>query len=199
MIAVDFIPRSVRVAQARRRRFKIWGKVLVVAVGVLAVSEAADALREAEVVSVRAQYDRLAEGRVRRRRMLRTVTGAVAQAGRSIERAKMLHMKREWSALLALISRRLPEACWLTSIATDPPPRASTGSRRLEPVDGAGTGPRRLKLVGHATTAAAPHEFVARLKRANVFRDVQLERLGSESAPGGVEGVYFSFVCVCEW
>ena len=56
--------------------------------------------------------------------------------------------------------------------------------------------PRKLRLIGYALNDAQPMEFVTRLKDAQVFQRVTLERSLLETSE---EAQRFRFELVCEW
>lgn len=123
-----------------------------------------------------------------------------------IQRADALRSKRAWSSVLALLSRALPNGCWLTSVATVPPrpgrtvgaPTATLASKPEGKTRASMTidAPRKLTLTGYAGEDADPVKFVTRLKESGAFREVTLMGTRRETLP---LGPYFHFEVVCEW
>ncbi len=211
MISVNLIPDTLLLIQTRRRHMKGWALSALAAGCVLAVSFGIDWTRRLEAAELHEQSHRLQTQLTRTRTELRSLTNRANQALSQLERARALRAKRRWSSLLTMIARRMPEGCWLTSIATDPATpkpvpvrpasrRPAPDVRRSETAVSASTViiqvPRKLKITGYATTPAEPHAFVTALKDSGAFTNVALERLLREPM---LDGFYFRFDLVCEW
>ena len=206
MIGVNLIPQAVQTAQARRRHVGRWTTALATVSLALAVPLAIDWYDRARADDLRAEHSELEQRLGTQRGELRALTGQLQEVGTRLERANALRAKRAWSSLLAMIGRRMPEGCWLTSIATDPPVPSEGAARgpaphKNDPASQQATtlaieSPRMLRLAGYAADVAEPHEFVAKLKETGVFSRVVLERSRSEPV---LDGTYFRFDLVCEW
>ena len=138
---------------------------------------------------------------------LGSVTAQVEKARVRFERSSLLQSKRNWSGLIALTAKSIPDGCWLASLRTDPavpgPPRllvthptAVDGKTPAPPKPVVIEAPRRLRLTGYASRASEPHMFVANLKATSVFSNVELENMVSASV---WNGTYFRYDLLCEW
>lgn len=207
MTTVNFIPVARQIARTRRRHMKVWAVTAIVAAAILAVPTVRQGMQRAEAARLRTRYDeklaQLQELRIQVHDASRQATDARIR----LERAANLRAKRNWSGMVALIARCLPEGCWLTSLRTDPAVPGSTavsgGSASLGSAKDGETSknvaieaPRKLRIAGYAAAAAEPHAFVADLKAAGVFAQVELKHLMREAV---LDGSYFRFDLVCEW
>jgi Tfp pilus assembly protein PilN len=207
MISVNLIPQEQQLRQARRGRIKFWMMVVTVAVALTVVPVIMDELKKDEMDRFQKRYDTVLTQWNDRRTELGSIAEQVEEARVRYERSSLLQSKRNWSGLIALTAKCLPDGCWLTSLTTDPavpgppPPPVS----RPVPVDGKKPeppaplvidAPRKLRMTGYASAAAEPHAFVAQLKATSVFSRVVLENSVSESV---LNGSYFRFDLLCEW
>jgi Tfp pilus assembly protein PilN len=207
MISVNLIPQDQQLRLARRERIKVWVVAVTAAVALPAVPTLLDELRKDEVVQLQQRYDAVLAQWKERRAELGSVTAQVAEARIRLERSSLLQSKRNWSGLIALTAKCIPDGCWLTSLRTDPavpgPPRlletrptAVDGKTPAPPKPVVLEAPQSLRLTGYASRAAEPHLFVANLKATSVFSHVALENIVSESVRNGS---YFRYDLLCEW
>ncbi len=208
MAGMNLIPRPLQLARARSRRIKAWALPIAAAATVLVVPIVIDKYKSVEAARLFAENTQLQRQIAGQRAELTAVTAEANQALVQLQRAEALRSKRAWSAVLALVARRMPAGCWLTSIATDPAAPGQAGARpatrrtrTLEREHESGSSvtidaPRKLRITGYATDAAEPHQFVTRLKQTAVFADVGLESSHREPVLGGS---YFRFELTCEW
>jgi Tfp pilus assembly protein PilN len=212
VIAVNLIPWPIQHSQARRRRSRAWAIATLGAVLVMCVPLLLNWLEGARVAAMSDETQVVQDELASMRESLRNLAAQVHETSLHLERAKALHAKRGWSALLAAISRCLPEDCWLTSVATDPTAPISNGRSRPNGNSGAAPpqpggegptpgvvlieGPRKLKLAGFAGDPGDPLAFVTNLKETGLFREVNLEGFRREPALGEL---VFRFDLVCEW
>ncbi len=207
MTTVNFIPLARRIARTRRRHMKAWAVAATVAAAILAVPTVRQGMQRAEAAHLRTHYDQELAQLQALKIEVRAASDQATNARIRLERAANLRAKRNWSGMVALIAKCLPEGCWLTSLRTDPAaPGAAAASRRRTPLgndkesDASKTvtidAPRKLRIAGYAAAAAEPHAFVAELKNAGVFARVELEHVMREAV---LDGSYFRFQLVCEW
>lgn len=215
MIRINLIPHRVQVAYLRRQRVRGWIVATAVAGALVCAPLGMDRLRQAEATRLQSQHAQLQIQVGTLRKELRAVGAEANHARLQLERAKALRAKRPWSSVFEMLARTMPESCWLTSVATDPPSPAHSAARHQAgaqtPVRQTSHGgvdrlaghetlvmdaPRRLRIAGYSTDAGQPHAFVARLKSTGVFDQVILKR--SLREPSG-NGVFFQFEVVCEW
>ena len=207
MTTVNLIPLTRQIARTRRRHMKVWAVAATVAAAILAVPMVHRGMQRAEAAHLRTGYDQeLAQIQVLRIQV-RAASRQATDARIRLERAAILRAKRNWSGMAALIAMCLPDGCWLTSLRTDPAaPGASDAFRRRAPLGDAMDSetsktvtieaPRKLRIAGYAAAAAEPHVFVAELKNAGIFTQVELEHVMREAV---LDGSYFRFELVCEW
>lgn len=204
-VRLNLLPHELQQAQARNRHIQVWSAVIVPVAAVLCALLIVDGVRRVQADDVRDRNDDLQEELEIRRSEVRSLTESVAEVSLHLQRSDALRAKRNWSGMLALIGKCMPQSCWLTSLATDPevaPAGAaisiSSKAGSAGQVAGAVTieAPRRLKIAGFALDAAEPHLFVANLKQTEVFKVVRLEQslLQQEFDPPR-----FRFELVCEW
>jgi len=209
MIELNLLPLEVQLAGARRRRIRQWSAAAVVAAMIAAIPFGMDTMRRLRADDLRGQNDALQSELTSTRTELRTLSASAVEATLQLERTLALRTKRSWSGLLAFIGSCLPDECWLTSVATDPPIPMGAGPIRPVPSQTAVAGtppkekqvvtidaPRKLRISGLAIDAAQPHGFVSRLKESNVFQGVTLEQSVLEQ---GEAEPHFRFSLVCEW
>lgn len=206
MIDINFIPKPLRFARSRRRRIRGWTIWIIGAALFLCVPFVFDQYLQTEVARLRRQDAQFQEQVTDQRVRVAAVTIQADQTLLRLNRAQALRSKRAWSALYGLIAERIPDGCWLTSIATDPAsptgggvrPARSSSRGAKKPVGSAPAidAPRRLKIAGFASNPSEPHQFVTNLKMNDVFRNVSLETSRSEQA---LDGWYFRFELLCEW
>lgn len=205
---MNLIPKQLQLSRARSRRIKAWALPIAAAAMVLVVPVVIDKYRSVEAGRLRAENIQLQRQITGQRAELTDVTAQAHQALVQLQRAEALRSKRAWSAVLALVARRIPPGCWLTSIASDPAAPGQAGARsptrrsrilerEQESVSSVTIdAPRKLRITGYATDAAEPHQFVTRLKQTAVFAYVGLEASHREPVLGGS---YFRFELTCEW
>lgn len=207
MISVNLIPQDQQYRLARRDRIKVWAVAVTAAVALSAVPMLMDELRKDEVVQLQQRYDAVLAQWNESRAELGSITAKVEEARVRFERSSLLQSKRNWSGLIALIAKCIPDGCWLTSLRTDPavpgPPRllathptAVDGKNPAPPKPVVIEAPRSLRLTGYASRASEPHRIVANLKATSVFSNVELENMVSESV---WNGTYFRYDLLCEW
>lgn len=206
MIHLNVIPESSLLGQARRRHIVRWTIAAAAAIATVAVPLGLDWLRRSEAAALQTRTDQQYVLLEQVRSELRSLTMEAADLMLQTQRADSLRSKRPWSGLLARIGSCMPDGCWLSSLATDPPvppdvaPSTGTSSRK-GPVGGgdrtiAIDAPRRLKISGYATDPAYPHVFVVNLKEAQLFTQVRLER-SARDVSGDARN--FQFELACEW
>ena len=212
MIAVNLIPASVQVAQARRRHGRVWATAVVACLFIMCVPLVLNWMESARVEAMSDQTTVVQNELAVARAALRSLTAQVQEATLHRERARALHAKRSWSALLAIISESLPEKCWLGSLATEPaaPSPGGRGPRNTPTVAGKTPpgaitsepatvlieGPRALRISGFAGDPSEPLAFITNLKETGLFRVVNLEGFRRES---GFSDLFFRFDVLCEW
>jgi Tfp pilus assembly protein PilN len=213
MVAINLIPESTQIAQARRRHAARWAVVVFVAGLACALPWTAHWAQHARIEELKSINDQLQTDLHGARTELKRVSSEAADLLLRIERARALREKRSWSAMMALIASTLPRDCWLTSVATDPPSAAAgaTPARKAAPTPAAPApggpappkpaavtveAPRKLRLVGNASNSTEPLVFVAALKEARVFQEVVLEQATAE---GDQKTPLFRFEVRCEW
>jgi len=207
MVGINLIPEPVQLAQLRRWRLKRWATAILVSLMALALPLGLDWMQQAEAARLRTEDESLRAQLTAIRSQLRSTSAGADEALLQLGRADALRSKRCWSGMLAMIGRRMPAGCWLTSISTDPAapegaaaPQRRAASRPATPkappeavvIDA----PRKLSLSGYATTASDPHTFVARLKEMGIFTNVELQRVATEPV---LNDSYFRFELYCEW
>ncbi len=207
MVGINLIPEPVQLAQLRRWRLKWWATAILVSLMVLALPLGLDWLKQAEAARLHLEDEHLRVQLAGIRSQLRSVSAGADEAFLQLERADALRSKRCWSGMLAMIGRRMPSGCWLTSITTDPatpqgaaPPQRRAKSRPSTPEEPPAVvvidAPRKLNISGYATTAGEPHTFVTRLKDMGIFTNVELQRVAREPV---LDDSYFRFELYCEW
>lgn len=207
MTTINLIPLTRQIARTRRRHMKVWAVAATVAAAILAVPMVHQGMQRAEAAHLRTRYDQQLAHIQALRSQVRAASRQATDARIRLERAANLRAKRNWSGMVALIAKCLPDGCWLTSLRTDPAaPGAPAASGRRVPLgndkDGKASktvtieAPRKLRIAGYAAAAAEPHAFVAELKKAGVFARVELEHVMREAVH---DGSYFRFELVCEW
>lgn len=207
MISVNLIPEDQQLRLARRDRIKLWTVAVTVAVTLSAVPALLDELRKDKVVQLQQCYDTVLAQWSGSRAELKSLTAQVEEARVRFERSSLLQSKRNWSGLIALTAKCIPDGCWLTSLRTDPAvpgpptppvsrPTSVDGKTAASPEPLVIDAPRRLRLTGYASAAAEPHAFVANLKATSVFSSVVLESTIAEPV---LNGSYFRFDLLCEW
>ncbi len=206
MNRLNLIPEPMQLVRMRHRLAKRWSVCVLVAAFVLVVPLLVDQYRKVEAARLRIESAALRTQLASHRATLATLTTQADQSRVHLQRAEALRSKRTWSSLFALVADRLPEGCWLTSLATDPVTPQGGGTRTparhaAKPDQESETpitieAPRRLKMTGYATEPAEPYQFVTNLKQAAVFRDVNLQTSRREQV---LEGSYFRFELSCEW
>lgn len=202
---VNLIPYDVRLAQTQRRHLERWIYCVVPASIILVAALVLDARATGDLDSLHAQHAQLATTLTQARVNLASVTAEAERTFLHLERANALRAKRSWSGMLALLAHAMPQDCWLSTIATDPPSPTQSTSRRGQPRRSAGeadrTGlsieaPRKMRIAGFSLNATGPLTFVTRLKETQIFRDVLLERSVFDT---GDDEPRFRFDIVCEW
>ncbi len=205
MTGVNLIPIEARLHKTCQRRAKAWILSVLAATAALCVPLTMNWAQRSKAASLTIANERILADLALIRSELRSLTTQALEAELRAQRAKALRSKREWSAMLTLIERALPERCWLTSIATDPPsPGGATRAtvRKVSRSDSAPAGtvlidaPRALLVSGYATDPSEPHAFVTAMKRTGVFEEVSLEDLRQEPIYGGM---YFRFELRGTW
>lgn len=207
MTGVNLIPIEVQLHKTCQRRAKAWILSVLAAVAALCVPLTMNWAQRSKAASLTIGNERILADLALIRSELRSLTTQALEAELRAQRAKALRSKREWSAMLTLIERALPERCWLTSIATDPSSpggAARAGVTKVSHPRGAPAGavailidaPRALLVSGYATDPSEPHVFVAAMKRTGVFEEVSLEDLRQEPIYGSM---YFRFELRCTW
>lgn len=202
MAGVNLLPDSVRWAELRRARTRRWTIIVVGTAAITLTAGTIDWVRQSGIATRKATFDVLLSEAETLRRDVRELVQEANVVQTRIDRANALRAKRAWSGLIAKLADRLPEGCWLTSMATDPPkPGHDAGSTRTinakEPpkivrIDA----PQKLRLNGFADDPGKPVAFVASIKTANLFRNVNVERAQWEP---NREPPCFRFEVVCEW
>ncbi len=202
---VNLIPYDVRLAQTQRRHLRRWIYCVVPAGVIFVAALVLDARATGDFDTLHVQRAQLTAALTQARANLKSVTAEADRTFLQLERANALRAKRSWSGMLALLAHTMPQDCWLSTIATDPPAPAQYTLRRGQPRRSAGeadrTGlsiqaPRKMRIAGFALNATGPLTFVTRLKETQIFRDVFLER-SVDDAEG--DEPRFRFDIVCEW
>ncbi|MCG3131627.1 MAG: hypothetical protein FLDDKLPJ_02431 [Phycisphaerae bacterium] len=227
MIGVNLIPMSIRHAQAVRRRVLAWAMAVSVVAGAGSLPAVLATVQAARLSSLEGEQLALSGALSRLRREHTETVSQIEAIHNEIERATTFRQKREWSALLALIGRAMPQDVWLESIATDPalptataapktavpatPASAITavGGSQTPPAPPGGSSsvtieaPRKLNIQGMARTYESIQAYAANLAGTGVFSSVVLGRSTSggagpgSGAPGSGEA--YRFLIVCEW
>ncbi len=204
MVSINLIPDTVRLARQRRYRVSRWAMAVCAAVAAVLVSGSVEWYRRAEAADLSVQRQELRLMLTEVQEDVQALSAEVDQVQRHVERAAALKSKRAWSGLFAQIGTCMPPSCWLASMVTDPAvPRGGPARSKVsdeapaaEVVSVLIDAPRKLRLIGYAPDAAAPHEFVANLKRTDLFTDVRLEQSQQEAIR---DGWRFRFQLLCEW
>ena len=202
---MNLIPEGVHQARTGRRHLKRWTVAAVLALTLLAIPAGVDWYSRVRADELNIKARRLAGQLSSMRKQVEGATDAANEAFLQLERANALRAKRSWSSMLAMLGVCMPTECWLISIATDP--AVPSGAARVSVVNKARKddqpeevvtidAPRKLRLIGYALNDAQPMEFVTRLKDAQVFQRVTLERSLLETSE---EAPRFRFELVCEW
>lgn len=228
MIGVNLIPMSIRQAQAVRRRMLAWAMAVSGVAGAGSFPAVLATVQAARLSSLEGEQLALSGALSRLRREHTEAVTQIEAINNEIERATTFRQKREWSALLALIGRAMPQDVWLESIATDPalptataapktafpatpaPASAATGGVSSSPAQAGGASgtvtieaPRKLNIQGMSRTYESIQVYAANLAGTGVFSSVVLGRSTSGgTGPGsGAPGAgeAYRFQIVCEW
>jgi Tfp pilus assembly protein PilN len=215
MIGINLIPEVVQHDQTKRRHVRRWVSSVCAAAVLLAIPLTIDRVKRAEAFELASKRVKLERELVAVQTDVASLSAQVHETRQRLERAIALRAKRPWSAMFTMIEQRLPDLCWLVSVATDPPtPRGGPARSGVPPHrrEEAGAAenqeqedepevvvietPRKLVVSGYALDAAAPYALVESLKQAGVFQSVELVQVRGE--PVGNHPC-FRFDLVCEW
>jgi Tfp pilus assembly protein PilN len=205
MIGVNLIPARIYAARAGKRRLRVWGVTIALALALNALPVLMHSWNIAKAEELREEHQTLSRQVARVQGQVGiTAADAATLLGR-IERARALKTKRSWSAMFIMIGACLPEEAWLTSVATDPSAPSGAGRPRRLPASGPDKesdetqtvridAPEKLKIAGHAADHAQLYAFMANLKATGVFASVDLVRSGEEPV-GDRSAVAFELTC----
>lgn len=205
MLTINLIPERTRRVQRRRQSALRWGIAILVVFVLLAIPLSVDWHDHVKLAGLIQRDNRLELDLSMIRSELQTLTQETKTIDSQTRYAQALRTKRDWSKLLFLIGQSLPRGCWLTSLATDPvkPNRAvlnrHQSSKNKEDdftLPYLTDSPRRLRISGYAIEASEPHQLVAQLKATDIFTNVALEGMRSETV---LEDDYYHFDLICEW
>lgn len=217
MVKINLIPETIQRAQTRRQHSRCWVASILASAVILAIPLTIDRVQRAEAVELAKQCSQLDQELEAVQTKVESLSARAGETRRRLERAIALRAKRPWSAMFTMIEERMPDDCWLVSVATDPPaPRGGrtafvashsgpTTSAVAPGEEGATANdevvvvieaPRKLVVSGYTLDAADPHVFVNALKGAEVFTDVALEQVRGEMLGSHP---CFRFELICEW
>ena len=207
MIGINLIPESVVLARRRRRRLRVWTLILLTTVAVTALPVGVEMTRQHQVQTLKGERRQVEATIVSTREALNRTGSEIRTLEAQMARSDALRAKRPWSRLLGILSRSMPHEMWLVSLATDPatPPR---GDRDLTPKKSSEKkgvheptvvtleAPRALALEGYALEYPNLYEFMSRIERARVFREVALIRATDEPV---FDANAVRFKILCRW
>ncbi|MFH0982684.1 MAG: hypothetical protein V2A79_14260 [Planctomycetota bacterium] len=223
MIGVNLIPTEMLVRHAVKRRLWRWTMSSVVLAAAALTPPLVEDRQQAQVESLQGKVDDVDARLDVMRGQVAATAQAVHDADAELTRSLALRTKRSWAGLLALVSGCMPEAVWLTALATDPSQPA--GSSRTEPNRGReGTGksegamkrrsdeeegspsggpavvvleaPTKLRLDGFALDHESLYDFMSKLRDSGSFSVVKPIRADAEPV---LQGRAVHFVLSCEW
>lgn len=183
MKCVNLIPAGRREARARRRHLRRLGAVVAVcAVAVLGGYVACYALDDGEgsrlLGEARGEVERLGVAHEE----MRSLRRQISDARRKLAAARMRVRHPDWSLLLAMLAGHVSDELILERCCLRPVEPGSQDAGRT-PAPGAvpgGTAPAGqveryvLELTGLARSQTAVSQFVLRLEKSGVFREVRL-------------------------
>jgi Tfp pilus assembly protein PilN len=205
MIGVNLIPARTYTARAGKRRLRVWGVTVALALAANTLPFLVNSWNVAKAGELREEHQSLSRQVTEVQKEVGSTAAEAATLLGRIERARALKTKRSWSAMFTMIGACLPEEAWLTSIATDPSAPSGAGRPPRLPASGPVKksnemqtvridAPEKLKIVGHAADHAQLYAFMANLKATNVFASVDLVRSG-EKLVADRSAVAFELTC----
>ncbi|HEY3242101.1 MAG TPA: PilN domain-containing protein [Phycisphaerae bacterium] len=206
-VAVNLVPKVLRMQEARRRRTARWTLTALIAALLAGGTTLVTLDRQASAAELRAQQRSLQVSLTAVRGRLSDATETCRRLKSEIQRADALRSKRCWSGMLALLSRAMPAETWLTSISTEPPLPSGAGPVRALLPSGATqpttaqpitlSAPTSLILRGYALDHDALYAFISALKQSRVFSKVEL--VGKAGAEPMLKTTAVRFELSCTW
>ncbi len=215
MIGVNLLPLPRRLARLRRRRTLHWCVILGAEIAIGLAPVIAATIQSSRLDGLVDQQEALASRMTEARAELAGLIQQNKGVTEEIDRASAFRNKRAWSALLALVGRKLPADVWLESVATDPAmpaagaaPRGASKPATPQPAPATTPGaapatesvvidsPRKLVLKGQSQSYESLQGYAVALQEAGAFQRVTLGRSVKGSGP---QGDAYRFEISCEW
>ncbi len=209
MIAVNLINKSVVAGRRRRRRLRQWFFVLMTSIAVGSVPVWLEYSRRHLVRALTTEKELNEQLIASAQQQTRVLDVEVATIRAQLARANALRAKRTWSGLIATVTSAMPDAIWMTSLATVPS-MAPAGDREISPI-GKTRGsndqnsaasivtldaPREMDIQGYALRQKSIYDFVRELESGKMFANVRMTNATEESLPTGKA---IRFHVRCSW